>query len=104
MREFGIAHGVAAIFHDESAPGIALEIGQRLGESLSLGEHRGIVRIRHVCAFSLSFRDLKQFQDLSSIRRPSRTTSHMTAGTSTAESVTLAIICPAMIAAIGRTP
>ncbi len=41
-RGLGIAHGVAAIFHDEGRAGIALHIGQRLDERLGLGEQGGI--------------------------------------------------------------
>ena len=37
-----IAHRVAAIFHHEGLARIALEIGERLGERLSLGEQSGV--------------------------------------------------------------
>jgi len=40
--EFGIAHGMAAILDHESAPGIALQVGQGLDQGFGLGEHGGI--------------------------------------------------------------
>ena len=40
-----VAHGIAAVFHDEAAARIALEIGQRLDQHLGLGQvERGIGR------------------------------------------------------------
>ena len=41
-RQRRIAHRVATIFQDERLAGVALEIGQRLGQHLRLGEQRGI--------------------------------------------------------------
>jgi hypothetical protein len=45
--QFGIAHRVAAIFHDEGRPGIALQIRQCLGERFGLGKQRGIGGVGH---------------------------------------------------------
>ena len=49
--KFGVAHGMAAIFDHEGAPGIALQIGQRLDESFGLGQQQsslgGIVGVGH---------------------------------------------------------
>jgi len=42
VRRLGIAHRVAAIFHDERLAGVALHIGQRFGERFRLGEECGI--------------------------------------------------------------
>ena len=39
-RGLGVAHRVAAVLHHEGAPGVALEIGQRLDQSFRLGQHR----------------------------------------------------------------
>ena len=46
-RAFGIAHGMAAIFHHEGHAGIALQIRQRLDQRFRLGQH---IRVGGVCA------------------------------------------------------
>jgi hypothetical protein len=42
LGRIGIAHGMAAIFHDEGRALIALQIGQCFGERFGLGEQSGI--------------------------------------------------------------
>jgi hypothetical protein len=39
LRRLGVAHRMAAVFHDEGAAGVALEIGQRFDQRLGLGQH-----------------------------------------------------------------
>jgi hypothetical protein len=47
LRGVGIAHRVAAVLDHETAPAIALEIGQRLDQRFRLGEHLLVVGRGH---------------------------------------------------------
>ena len=47
VGEILVAHRVAAVFDHESAAGIALQIGQRLGQGFGLGEQEGIGSLGH---------------------------------------------------------
>ena len=52
-RQFRIAHRMAAVFHDEGLTGIALQIGQSLGQRFGLGEQgSGGGGVGHAAAFS----------------------------------------------------
>jgi hypothetical protein len=53
LAEFGIAHGVAAIFHDDGLVLVALHIGQRLRQKLGLDlAVVGLVQIGHAASSS----------------------------------------------------
>ena len=41
-RQRRVAHRMATIFHDKGLAGIALHIGQGIGQRFRLREHRGI--------------------------------------------------------------
>ena len=51
----GITHGMAAIFHDESAPGIPLKIGKRLDQHFGFREVRCSVAFYRCAHDRLSF-------------------------------------------------
>ena len=61
MLQFGVAHGVAAVFHHKGPPFIPFEVGQRLDQRFGLGEQLGIVRIGHGALFNRLRYDVKRF-------------------------------------------